>query len=123
MTVQGWTGDSVNLFVTFPSDPVSQSASGFAQAIAAAGPITIWHTSEGFLLLVLAMLVLSLSIKNKPKSIRITALLGLFFIVMAGIGGLLFVFSGFQNNPSSAQMGGSFIGAYAFYFIELYYAK
>ena len=61
--------------------------------------------------------------KAKPKSIRICAILGLVYVVVAGVGGLLFVLSGFTNNGNSAQMGGSFIGAYAFYFMELYYAK
>ena len=28
-------------------------------------------------------------------------------------------FSGFSANPGSAQTGGRFIGAYAFYFLEL----
>jgi len=44
-------------------------------------------------------------------------------VVSAIIGGVLFVLSGFSAGGNSAQMGGSFIGAYAFYFIELYYAK
>jgi hypothetical protein len=44
-------------------------------------------------------------------------------VVVAGVGGLFFVLSGFTNNGKSAQMGGSFIGAYAFYFMELHYAK
>jgi hypothetical protein len=44
-------------------------------------------------------------------------------IISAIIGGTLFVLSGFNNNGVSAQMGGSFIGAYAFFFIELYYTK
>ena len=43
--------------------------------------------------------------------------------VSAIIGGVLFVLFGFSSGGVSAQMGGSFIGAYAFYFIELYYAN
>ena len=61
--------------------------------------------------------------KNKPRNVQIPAFLGLGMVVSAIIGGVLFVLSGFSAGGSSAQMGGSFIGAYAFYFIELYYAK
>lgn len=44
-------------------------------------------------------------------------------VVSAIMGGDLFVLSGFSAGGSSARIGGSFIGAYAFYFIKLYYAK
>jgi len=36
----------------------------------------------------------------------------------AVLGGIRFVLSGLPANPGSAQMGGGFIGAYAFYFLE-----
>jgi len=123
LTVQGWTGDTVNLFAVFPSDPAPSSFGGFSQALIEAGPILVWHAFEGGLLLILSLLVLALSLRKKPRSVLVCSLLGLLMIVSATIGGILFVLSGFQANPSSAQMGGSFIGAYAFYFLELYYAK
>jgi hypothetical protein len=44
-------------------------------------------------------------------------------VIVARIGGLFFVLSGVMNNGNSVQMGGGFIGAYAFYFMELHYAK
>ncbi len=47
----------------------------------------------------------------------------LFFVLSTGLGGFEFMLSSFLNNANSAMMGGSFIGAYAFYFIELYYTK
>jgi hypothetical protein len=53
----------------------------------------------------------------------IIAFFGLISVTAAVAGGLLFVFSGFQNDGSSAQMGGSFIGAYASYFLALYFTK
>jgi len=41
------------------------------------------------------------------------------FMSKAALGGILFVLSGFPANPGSAKMGGGFIGAYAFCFLEL----
>ena len=40
------------------------------------------------------------------------------FMSNAVLGGIRFVLSGLPANPGSAQMGGGFIGAYAFYFLE-----
>jgi hypothetical protein len=44
-------------------------------------------------------------------------------ILSAAYGGISFVFSGFQNNGDSMQMAGSFIGAYAAYFLVLYFNR
>jgi hypothetical protein len=44
-------------------------------------------------------------------------------VLSAGYGGYQFVISGFGNGASSAQMGGSFIAAYASYSMTLYYTK
>ena len=124
LTVQGWFGDTVNLFAV-PSNPVTvdQSANGALQAVVNVGPTLIIHAFVGTAILAFAVAVLAFSLKSKPRSIQISAILGLVMVVSAIIGGTLFVLSGFSNNGVSAQMGGSFIGAYAFYFIELYYAK
>ena len=123
LSVQGWIGDYVNLFAVFPTGPVSNSLSGFAQALQQAGLAETFHASLGFLILALSVIVLVLSFTQKLASVRITSILALIAVVSGVIGGLLFVFSGFTDNGSSAQMGGSFIGGYAFYFLELYYDK
>src|SRR2546428_2412675 len=123
LTVQGWTGDATNLFSMFPTGGVEQSLNGIFNGVVTTGFLLVWHAFEGIAIFALSFIVLAFSIKAKPKSIRICAILGLVYVVVAGGGGLLFVLSGFTNNGNSAQMGGSFIGAYAFYFMELYYAK
>jgi hypothetical protein len=123
LTVQGWTGDATNLFSVFPSGSVEQSVNGIFNGVVTTGFFLVWHAFEGIAIFGLSLVVLAFSIKAKPKSVRICAILGLVYVVVAGVGGLFFVLSGFTNNGNSAQMGGSFIGAYAFYFMELYYAK
>lgn len=124
LTIQGWTGDFVNLFSPFPGGGVSPSVVGLVSALSNAGALALYHGLEGASLVVLSIIVLALSFRSsKARSIRIASLLATAAIVSATIGGVLFVLSAFQNNANSAQMGGSFIGAYAFYFIELYYTK
>ena len=74
--------------------------------------------------MILAVTSLALSFKwSKRRSVRICTILGTIAVFSAAVGGFLFVLSGFANGGNSAQMGGSFIGAYAFYFMALYYAK
>lgn len=87
------------------------------------GPTLIIHAFLGILMLALSGTFLAFSLKSKPRNVQVPSIFGLVMVVSAIIGGTLFVLSGFTNNGVSAQMGGSFIGAYAFYFIELYFAK
>jgi len=122
--IQGWTGDFVNVFVTTaPATNVNQSVGGFFQAIVNQGPFLLWHGMEGFLILLSAVGVLVVSLRYKRRSVKIGAALGLITVLVAGLGGYLFVLSGFSNGGSSMQMGGTFEAAFAFYFITLYYTK
>ena len=127
LSVQGWLGDVVNLFVapTTAQTPPPQNPSGFFQGVASLNSLPLsWHAFEGIFLFLLAVSVLALSFKwSKSRAVRISAILGLFFVFSAALGGYLFVLSGFGAGGNSAQMGGSFIGAYALYFVALYYAK
>jgi hypothetical protein len=75
------------------------------------------------LLITLSLVVLGLSFRSKNTYLQILSLLAMAAVISAMVGGVLFVLSGFQNNADSAQMGGSFIGAYAFCLLELYFTK
>ena len=84
----------------------------------------MWHVAEGALLTALSVVVFALSFAwSNSRTVHVASLLGLFFILSAAAGGIQFVLSGLSNGGNSAQMGGSFIGAYAFYFIALYYSR
>lgn len=124
LTIQGWFGDTVNIFL-IPTTPstVGQSASGLLQAITSIGPVLVVHAFIGLAVLAFGIIVLAFSLRSKPRNIQVPAILGLVMVVSAIIGGVFFVLSGFSNGGNSAQMGGSFVGAYAFYFIELYFAR
>jgi hypothetical protein len=122
--LQGWTGDFVNVFVTTaPATNVNQSVGGFFQAVVNGGLFLIWHGMEGFLVLLAAIGVLVVSLRYRRRSVKIGAALGLVTVVIAGLGGYLFVLSGFTSGGNSMQMGGTFEAAFAFYFITLYYTK
>lgn len=126
MTVQGWFGDTVNIFVAPASGitPPVFSMQAFFQTVQTYGFLLIYHAYEGIALVVLGGLAIALAFQWSPKrSVRICAILSFIFVISAAVGGYLFVLSGFSNGGNSAQMGGSFIGAYALYFLTLYYAK
>ena len=124
LTAQGWTGDFVNLFAVFPNGPVSHTLSGFTQALVKAGRMEVFHAIVGTILAAIAITILFIVFRfNVGRGARICAILGFLAIISAAYGGISFVLSGFQNDGSSAQMGGSYIGSFASYFLVLYFNK
>ena len=124
LTLQGWTGDFVNVFVTTsPATTPAQSLGGFFSAVMNGGLLLLWHGMEGFLILFSAIGVLVVSLGYRKRSVKVGALLGFVAVVVAGLGGYLFVLSSFSASANTMQMGGASIGAYALYFITLYYTK
>jgi hypothetical protein len=125
-SVQGWFGDFVNIFVapTNGTTAPPYTMSGFFQSMQSLGFGLVWHAYEGLALVGLSAAIFALSFKwSKSKGVRIASGLGLLSVISAALGGFLFVMSGFSNGGNSAQMGGSFIAAYALFFVTLYYAK
>jgi hypothetical protein len=124
LTIQGWFGDTVNIFVAPPGTNTAVPLSNLFSTISNYGIALIWHAYEGFLLLALSFVLIGASFAwSKKRSVRIMSILGALMIVSAVIGGVSFILSGFNSGAATAQMGGSFIGAYAFYFMELYFTK
>ena len=124
LTAQGWTGDFVNLFAVFPSGSVGGTLSGFTQALINVGRMEVTHAILGSVLAALAIVILFIAFRfNTSRGVRVCAVLGFLAGLSAAYGGVSFVLSGFQNNGSSAQMGGSFIGSYASYFLVLYFNR
>jgi hypothetical protein len=124
LTAQGWTGDFSNLFASFSEGLTSPSMAGLLRAIEDSGVLVLYHALEAVALLVISIIVVALCFRSAaPKWAKAFAILGLVATVSASLGGVLFVLSSFESNANSAQMGGSFIGAYAFYFLTLYSTK
>jgi hypothetical protein len=124
LTAQAWLGDFVNLFAVFPNGTVGHTLGGFFRAVIAAGNLEVAHAILGALLLIFAIAILVVSFRGAThKGARICAIIGLIAIMSAAYGGIAFVFSGFKDNGNSMQMAGGFIGAYASYFLVLYFNK
>jgi hypothetical protein len=125
LTAQGWFGDTTNLFVkTSSASQIPFTLGAIITRIETYGPILIWHATEGLILLILSLITIALAFAWSNKlSVRIMSILGSAMVISAVVGGLSFVVSGFTAAGSSAQMGGSFIGAFAFYFMALYFTK
>jgi heme A synthase len=126
LTVQGWIGGVVNIFIAPSSGvpPPPSSISGFLSEVDSLGISLIFHTAEGIFLFALAIAAFVLSfVWSKSRGVRIASGLGALFVIFAALGGIEFVMSGFSNGGNSAQMDGSFIGSYAFFFIALYYSR
>ncbi|HYR04310.1 MAG TPA: hypothetical protein VEO75_02895 [Nitrososphaerales archaeon] len=66
--------------------------------------------------------VLTVSLRYRRRRVKIGGA-GLIVTIVAGLGGSLFVLSWFSAGGNSMQMGGARLGAYALYFITLYYTK
>ena len=122
LTFQSWLGDFVNVFVT-TSATSAVPFSDFTQALVNEGPALVVHALVGFLVFLSGVGVLVVSLRRGDRRVKIAAALALLAVVSAGVGGILFVLSGFGAGGSSMQMGGSFVAAYALYFITLYYTK
>lgn len=99
------------------------SIDGVILAATATGPTLLIHATVGLILLFLAIIVFAASVRGKPRNIQVPATIGLLMVIFALAGGVMFVLSGFTNNGASAQMGLTYILAYASFFTELYYAK
>ncbi len=104
LTVPGWTGDVVNIFVapaTATTPPPQQDLGGFFAGVQSLGGLLVWHALEGIVALALGIVVLILAFVWVPtRAVRISAVLGLFFLASAAYGGYGFVLSGF-----SAELG------------------
>jgi succinate dehydrogenase/fumarate reductase cytochrome b subunit len=123
LTVQGYTGGFIVLFALFPT-AVKLTISGFYQALSEARLLTVYHASEGLVLVLISILIVALAFRyHSNNGVRVSAVIGMAAVVSAAMGGILFVLSGFKNEGDSAQMAGSFIGAYASNFLVLYFLK
>jgi hypothetical protein len=124
LTAQAWTGDYVNLFAHFPYGAVNHTLGGLFTAVKGAGGMEVYHAAEGIAIFLLSAAIATVSFKNRLSGwTRFWSVWSLLAVVSASVGGLLFVFSGFSDNGASAQMGGSFLGAYAGYFLMLFFMR
>ncbi len=120
LTLEGISGNWVNLFVIFPTNITNTSPGNLFAIAYNTNSLIAFHIILGIFLVFAGGFVLVYGLKIKDRYLTIVLIIGLVMILSAIMGALLFVFSGFTDGMSSGQMGDSMIGAYAFYFLALY---
>jgi hypothetical protein len=118
MTIQALSGNWITFFLILPGGPANLSQS----FIGALVKLAIYHKLMGFVIGGISILILIFAfIRRSSIYVRIFAVLGFIITVSAGIGGFLFVKSGLQDRWALGQMADSFVGAYAAYFLQLFF--
>ena len=127
LTFEGWAGDAVNLFAIYPANHLSSitpySYFQYIENVRGIGPILLAHEIVALFALGFALSTMLLALSMKDKWTMVSSVLGVLGVVSGLVGGLNFVLSWFSDNAASAQMGGSFIQSYAFFFLMLYFSK
>ncbi len=124
LVVQYFFGMLVNF-----SDPPSLAAfrvidsSALTAALKAAGGLAPEHAVLGFVIWVVALLNVVLSLRTGVRRVQVFGCLALLAVTLAGIGGTLFITSGFNNATGTKVMAGNFLFSYSFAFFELYSLK
>jgi len=111
--IEFWLGVSINLFVSIPKlTPLNFSSySGGSEVLA--------HITNGILVIALAALIVSYSIKLRSLLISALSVVALVFAVVASERGMEFALVG-HNYTLSLEMAISFLIVYTLYFIEFY---
>jgi hypothetical protein len=118
LSVQAISGNWITYFLILPGGPANLSQSFIEVMI----KLAAYHKIMGFITGGISILVLIFAfIHRSSVYVRIFAVLGFVITASAGIGGFLFVKSGFQDRWSLGQMADSFVGAYAAYFLQLFF--
>jgi len=100
----------LNLFAVFPQVSTSSfNAMNMMSFMFNYGPIFMLHMMTGFLLVILSFIILVFSLISKNSNLVVFSFIGLLSMILAGISGLLFMFSGFSNNINSYIMSLGFI--------------
>ena len=124
MIIEGFIGNYITSFSTFPNGTVPSTITGFIDAINSAGIAVLIHYLIGILILLLGIVIVILAFYlSESRNVKITSILGIILLMYTFLTGILFVFSGFQDNSFSVGMGEGYILAYTLYFMVLYYCK
>jgi len=116
--LQGFSGNWTTYFLILPGGPADLSQ-GFIEGLA---KLAIYHKIMGFVTSLVSILVLVIAFVGRSTIyVRVFAVLGFIIAALAGMGGFLFVTSGFQDRWALGQMADAFIGAFAAYFLQLFF--
>jgi hypothetical protein len=117
IAVQGLSGNWITYYMVLPGGPTL--APGLPVFLA---ELSVYHVRTGFAIGAISILVLVLAFLKKSNIyLRVFSVVGLLLTASAAMGGYLFVMSGFQDRWPLGQMTDSFVGAFAAYFIQLFF--
>jgi hypothetical protein len=117
MTVQGFSGNWITIFLRWPGAP--NLSDQFIQAMIG---LSSYHSFMGFAIGCVSVLALVFAFTSRSSIyVRILAVLGLVIMASAAMGGILYFSSGYRDRWSLGQMMDSFVGAYAAYFLQLFF--
>ena len=122
LLVQFLLGMWLNLFGSFPTLSFNQSGFGGMMSsmmgfmVAGGMSILMVHMMLGYALLIVSILVFAFAMGSEGQTPILLGALGLASVMVAGLGGLGFMFSGFQNDFFSYLMAVGFISAFTAYF-------
>jgi hypothetical protein len=118
LCVQGLSGNWITFLFNLPGAPTDLGI-GFYDAMV---KLSMYHIIAGFSTIVISILILIFAFINRSNLyVRIFAVLGFIIIASAIIGGMEYVNSMFKDRWPLGQMADSFIGAFAAYFIQLFF--
>ena len=113
--VQGWSGD----WAAFFRGPGGNLSHTFMLVVT---KLTIYHKTMGFVIGAISILIIIFAfLARSSRYVRVFAILGFAITVSAAMGGFLYVTSRFQDRLALGQMADSFIGAFAAYFLILFF--
>jgi hypothetical protein len=81
------------------------------------------HAAAGPIMVIIAVVTLVLSLRARPRSVKVFGILAFLALLIAGTMGMFFVQSGFQDDNYTHGMATFFILSFIFYFLELYFLK
>ncbi len=118
LAIQFIIGMWMNLFAIFPSfnHPYMFGMMNTMFSV----PELIVHIMVGIIIGLLSIIILIMAITKGNPTLIVVSVIGSVSVLFAGISGLEFMFSGFQNNALSFTMSLGFIFAVISYFIFIY---
>lgn len=118
ITLQGLSGNWITYFLILPGGPSNLSQVFIGGLV----KLAKYHMIMGFAMGGISVLVLIFAFLRKSTIyVRVFAVLGFVITVLAVIGGYLFFKSEFQDRWALGQMADAFVGAYAAYFVQLFF--
>jgi hypothetical protein len=125
ITLQVVFGFIVGGIANYPSTATSISSIGdlLSAMWSAAGPSIMLHAFWGVLVVLMGVGTTRIALRYHKRNVTATSALGLVSLVVALLGGFIFASSDFVSGGGILLMVGGVLGAYAFLFLALRFAR